>query len=448
MAIGHLAIRTHSRKHAHTAAAALAYRHGVRLECSRSGEVHDYRRRARHDDIAGDGIVSARPSPLGEDLDTLARAIEAAERRGDARLLRDVQLGLPARARPRGAPRGHRGVRPVSRGALRHGVRLGGGTAQIGAATRATTTPTWCCPPGRSAPTGSSSARSFASSTCRRSPRPRCRPSAQSGSGSPMWRSWRPARRRGWTPGGHRPVWRPSPRSARPAPRSSATPGPRRRRGPRWRSSCTWSHLSPERRSPRPTPPSPGAARRCARGSRRRPGATAERLLSRDPDPVIEDLTVAVEPAAAAARFAEAQPVERPLCALCHPAVVAPGAARRFEELRVVSARPLPLRPARPRAREYAGARPGAATDPSRACPLAFALPAAAGSAGAFRGPLGGARRSAFTLLTSHRRRTREEAGALAGGATGTPRPCPVARARCPGAGDGGGFPRAPRGAS
>ena len=95
MAIGHLAIRTHSRKHAHTAAAALAYRHGVRLECSRSYEVHDYRRRARHDDIAGDGIVSARPTPLACDLDTLARAIEAAERRGDARLLRDVQLGLP-----------------------------------------------------------------------------------------------------------------------------------------------------------------------------------------------------------------------------------------------------------------------------------------------------------------------------------------------------------------
>ena len=95
MAIGHLAIRTHSRKHAHTAAAALAYRHGVRLECSRSGETHDYRRRVEHDDIDGDGIVAARPTPLAADLDTLARAIEAAERRGDARLLRDVQLGLP-----------------------------------------------------------------------------------------------------------------------------------------------------------------------------------------------------------------------------------------------------------------------------------------------------------------------------------------------------------------
>ena len=95
MAIGHISIRTHSRKHAHTAAAALAYRHGARLECSRSYEVHDYRHRARHGHIAGEGLVSARPSPLGSDLDTLARAIETAERRGDARLLRDVQLGLP-----------------------------------------------------------------------------------------------------------------------------------------------------------------------------------------------------------------------------------------------------------------------------------------------------------------------------------------------------------------
>ena len=219
MAVGHLAIRTHSRKHAHTAAAALAYRHGVRLECSRSGEAHDYRRRARHDDIAGEGIVSARPSPLGEDLDTLARAIEAAERRGDARLLRDVQLGLPHELDAEARLALTEEFARLSGEALRHGVRLGG--APPGSARRRAqlARAPGAAHPGAQRRRGRSSGRSSASSTCRRSPRPRCRPSGRTGNGSPMWRSRWPARRRGSTPGARAPVSCPSPRSGRRAPR-------------------------------------------------------------------------------------------------------------------------------------------------------------------------------------------------------------------------------------
>ena len=96
MAIGHIAVRTHNRGRGHTAAAALAYRAGAALTCSRTGEIHDYRRREQDGQIAHTGIYAPVKTPLVESLDALAAAIETAERRQKSRICRDVQMALPA----------------------------------------------------------------------------------------------------------------------------------------------------------------------------------------------------------------------------------------------------------------------------------------------------------------------------------------------------------------
>ena len=94
MALGRVAFRTHSRRQGHTAAAALAYRHGAKL-VDALGEMHDYRRRARADAILADGVTAPDRWAHGDDLQALANCIESAERRKDARLCRDVQIALP-----------------------------------------------------------------------------------------------------------------------------------------------------------------------------------------------------------------------------------------------------------------------------------------------------------------------------------------------------------------
>ena len=94
MAIGHLAIRSHSRAKSHTAAAALAYRCGATLR-SPDGAVHDYSRRARTD-VAATGIAAPHGTPIATNLQTLADAVEAAERRRDSQIGRDFQPAIPA----------------------------------------------------------------------------------------------------------------------------------------------------------------------------------------------------------------------------------------------------------------------------------------------------------------------------------------------------------------
>jgi len=94
MALGRVAFRTHSRRQGHTAAAALAYRHGAKL-VDALGAMHDYRRRARADAILADGVTAPDRWAHGDDLQALANCIESAERRKDARLCRDVQIALP-----------------------------------------------------------------------------------------------------------------------------------------------------------------------------------------------------------------------------------------------------------------------------------------------------------------------------------------------------------------
>ena len=92
MAIGHIAVRAHSRANGHSAAAALAYRFGEALTCSRTGERHDFSRRSQREDISACGLSTGPFRTAG----ALATAIENAERRKNSRLLRDVQIALPA----------------------------------------------------------------------------------------------------------------------------------------------------------------------------------------------------------------------------------------------------------------------------------------------------------------------------------------------------------------
>ena len=101
MAIGHIAVRVHSRKRGHTVAAALAYRCGLDLRCGRTGERFDFRRRAARSEIAAAGFVGTSapgryaPSRMRRVAQAFADAVEAGERRSNASILRDVQMALP-----------------------------------------------------------------------------------------------------------------------------------------------------------------------------------------------------------------------------------------------------------------------------------------------------------------------------------------------------------------
>ena len=92
MAIGHVAVRPHSRAQGHCVAAAVAYRCGLALTCERTGERYDFKRRAQREDVAGYDLEGGRFNSVGD----FAAAVEGAERRKNARICRDVQVALPA----------------------------------------------------------------------------------------------------------------------------------------------------------------------------------------------------------------------------------------------------------------------------------------------------------------------------------------------------------------
>ena len=92
MAIGHISIRVHTRSKGHSAAAGIAYRMGVDLVDPRTGVEHLYARRTKYGDIVDCGMAGA--GAFG-DVAALAAAIEAAEKRRNSSLMRDVQVALP-----------------------------------------------------------------------------------------------------------------------------------------------------------------------------------------------------------------------------------------------------------------------------------------------------------------------------------------------------------------
>ena len=99
MAIARIAVRTHSRSRGHSVAAAWAYRSGQCFICSRTGEEHDYRPRwGRRADEVQRRVIWPKTfeftPAVAQDEQALIDAIENAERRKDATILRDVQLAL------------------------------------------------------------------------------------------------------------------------------------------------------------------------------------------------------------------------------------------------------------------------------------------------------------------------------------------------------------------
>lgn len=98
MAIYRFSAQMISRSAGRSAVAAAAYRAGAELTCDRTGQVHDYTRKG--------GVVSSEIiAPDGAPEWTTDRArlwneVEAAEKRKDAQLAREVELALPRELTP------------------------------------------------------------------------------------------------------------------------------------------------------------------------------------------------------------------------------------------------------------------------------------------------------------------------------------------------------------
>ena len=98
MAIYHFNAQIVSRSTGASAVAGAAYRAGERLVDARTGEAHDYRAR---DDLDGAEILAPRDSPAwAQDRARLWNAVEAAERRKDAQVAREVRVAIPRELRP------------------------------------------------------------------------------------------------------------------------------------------------------------------------------------------------------------------------------------------------------------------------------------------------------------------------------------------------------------
>jgi hypothetical protein len=89
-----LAVSSISRAVGRTSTAAAAYRAGQRLEDSRTGEIHDYTRRqgVEHTEVV---IPTGIDAAWARDREQLWNAAEQAERRKDAKVAREVTIGLP-----------------------------------------------------------------------------------------------------------------------------------------------------------------------------------------------------------------------------------------------------------------------------------------------------------------------------------------------------------------
>lgn len=93
MAIYRFSATVISRAKGRSAVAAAAYRSGSELADERTGAVHDYTRKS---DIHHSEIMAPEGAPdWSLDRPALWNAVEAAERRKDAQLAREVQLALP-----------------------------------------------------------------------------------------------------------------------------------------------------------------------------------------------------------------------------------------------------------------------------------------------------------------------------------------------------------------
>lgn len=89
-------LETHNRKAGHSAIAGVAYRLGLRLYDRRTGEWHDYRRRALGEEVVRALTVAPEGAPLwASDPEELWARVEAAEKRRDAQVARDYRIPIP-----------------------------------------------------------------------------------------------------------------------------------------------------------------------------------------------------------------------------------------------------------------------------------------------------------------------------------------------------------------
>lgn len=93
MAIAFAKVSVHSRGKGLSSVAGAAYRSGTTLTDERTGEVHDYTN--RHDVVYKSIMLPDGADYIFKDRATLWNAVEAAEKRSDAQVAKDVILALP-----------------------------------------------------------------------------------------------------------------------------------------------------------------------------------------------------------------------------------------------------------------------------------------------------------------------------------------------------------------
>lgn len=93
MAIYHLSVKAISRSAGRSSTAAAAYRAGVEITDTRTGEVHDYTR--KRGIVSADLVLPAGAPEWAADRSALWNAAEHAERRKDACVAREYEVALP-----------------------------------------------------------------------------------------------------------------------------------------------------------------------------------------------------------------------------------------------------------------------------------------------------------------------------------------------------------------
>ncbi len=94
MAIFHLAAQVIGRSSGRSATAAAAYRAGARIDDARTGEIHNYTR--KHGVRETFILAPENAAPWMLDRASLWNGVEAVEKRKDAQLCREIEIGLPA----------------------------------------------------------------------------------------------------------------------------------------------------------------------------------------------------------------------------------------------------------------------------------------------------------------------------------------------------------------
>ncbi len=94
MSIYRLSISTIKRSEGRSAVACAAYRSGSRIECERTGRTHDYRKKGEN------GVVWSALFGWQKSRSELWNSCEAAEKRKDSQVCRDVVIALPSELSP------------------------------------------------------------------------------------------------------------------------------------------------------------------------------------------------------------------------------------------------------------------------------------------------------------------------------------------------------------